>query len=181
MIDQTDLRYIRNIVFEIAKCLNHVHSKNMIHGDLKPKNILRTGGAFILIDFDGSAESGIGYGGIKISSVYSPPEFIYQIKNSDDYALKQYDESNESKAYEFVIADPSIDAWSLGIVVFFLLTNSTFFQCDSVSENISNQEDLKNLFQFVDKFKLKQLAKIKDVQAQNLVFNLLNKDPLKVN
>ena len=34
LIDQTDLRYVRNVIFEIARSLNHIHSKNIIHGDL---------------------------------------------------------------------------------------------------------------------------------------------------
>ena len=111
------MRYVRNVIFEIARCLNHIHSKNIIHGDLKPKNIMRSGGAFILIDLDGSAEIGIGYGGIKISSAYSPPEFIYKNDNSDEYVLKQYiEDNNEYQNYDNVVAHHSIDAWSLVII-----------------------------------------------------------------
>lgn len=34
---QTDLHFICNIVTQLARCLNHLHSRNFVHGDIKPK------------------------------------------------------------------------------------------------------------------------------------------------
>ena len=41
LLDHTDMHFVRNSIVDIARCLNHIHSKNVIHGDLKPKNIMR--------------------------------------------------------------------------------------------------------------------------------------------
>ena len=143
---------------------------------------MRSEGSFILIDLDGGAEVGNGYSGIKISSAYCPPELVFQKKTSNEYGLKQYNnDSNDIKRREYMFepAKYSIDAWALGMTIYFLMTNTTFFQCDSVGENISNVKDLKILFEFPETFKQDQLNKITDLQAKNLLSNLLNKDPLK--
>ena len=182
LVDQTDMHFIRNAVVDIARCLSHLHSRNFIHGDLKPKNIMRSEGSFLLIDLDGSAEIGPGFAGMKISSAYSPPELVFRKENTDEYGMKQYNmtiRDSQLFNYPFLSAHPSQDAWSLGMVVYYLVTNITFFPCDSVGENIYNSKDLKNLFEFPDYLKQEMLLRVSDLQLRNLLSNLLNKDPLK--
>jgi serine/threonine protein kinase len=34
---------VRHVFVQLVKCVKHVHSKGMIHGDLRTLNIVRTG------------------------------------------------------------------------------------------------------------------------------------------
>lgn len=189
MIDQTDLHFIRTVVVEITRCLNHLHSKNFVHGDLKPKNIMRSDGSFVLIDLDGSSRMDAGYAGVKISSSYSPPELVYKKKDTEEYGLKQYVEQSKEEMednlelpkleYDFLMADSSQDAWALGMTIFFLMSRSTFWQCDLEKENMCYSKDLENLYEFPEYLKNERLSSINDKLARNLVSNLLNKDPLR--
>jgi serine/threonine protein kinase len=186
-LDNKDIDSIRAIVLKIVKCVAHLHDNGFIHGDLKPKNIMRSNGSFLLIDFDASAYIGSGYAGKKVSTAYSSPELLYKKDNSDEYGIKYYnnnlasydEESKISQEYSFLSASPSQDAWALGMTIYFLLTRSSFFQSDIEGENICNSKDLKNLYHFSDSFKQEMLEKITDLQARNLLSNLLNKTPTK--
>ena len=71
LIDQKDLYFIRSAVEQITRDLEHLHSRGYIHGDLKPKNIIRSDGSFLLIDLDGGAQIGKEYSNFKISSAYA--------------------------------------------------------------------------------------------------------------
>jgi serine/threonine protein kinase len=62
-----------------------------MHGDIKPKNIMRVGHRMKLIDLDASALFDVGFSGAKFSSAYAPPELIYYeeidvYKNAKDRA-----------------------------------------------------------------------------------------------
>jgi serine/threonine protein kinase len=48
-----------------------------MHGDIKPKNIIRIGHRVKLIDLDASAMFDVGFSGAKFSSAYAPPELIH--------------------------------------------------------------------------------------------------------
>ena len=70
---------IRSFSIQIAKCVAHLHDKGIIHGDIKPLNIVRMGGGFKLIDLDASCNfrSLEETACTKFSSGYVPPECIY--------------------------------------------------------------------------------------------------------
>ena len=63
--------------------MRHLHSHNLIHADIKPRNIMRHGSAtegviFKLIDMDAAAIIGE-RAGLKISSAYCPPELARKV------------------------------------------------------------------------------------------------------
>ena len=154
---------------------------------------MRSEGSYVLIDLDGSAHIGVGYSGIKISSAYSSPELVYKKRNNEEYGMKQYydiskdnnnnnnnnynnnnnNNNNNKRDYKLLSAHPSIDAWALGIIIYFLITSSNLFACDFVSENICDSKDLENLFKFQDSFKQNMLSKISDLQVLLLLLLLL--------
>jgi serine/threonine protein kinase len=53
-----DLDKIRTFGKEIGKALAHLHSKEqgLVHGDFKPRNIVRIHGCWKLIDFDAAVK-----------------------------------------------------------------------------------------------------------------------------
>uniref|UniRef100_A0A7S0UKY2 Protein kinase domain-containing protein n=1 Tax=Pseudo-nitzschia delicatissima TaxID=44447 RepID=A0A7S0UKY2_9STRA len=68
-----DIHAIIFFAVDIAKSLAHLHSKNIVHLDFKPRNIVRSHGRYKLIDFDASTNIGKPLTE-KFSSDYIPPE-----------------------------------------------------------------------------------------------------------
>jgi serine/threonine protein kinase len=73
-----DLNVIRSTCTEILLSIQHLHTKGVIHGDIKPLNLMREYGAIKFIDFGAS----VSYaklefaGGVRTSSAYLPPEMV---------------------------------------------------------------------------------------------------------
>jgi serine/threonine protein kinase len=59
----------------LAKCIQHVHLLGIAHCDLKPRNFVRIGGCWKLIDFDAACMVGARVG-TKYSTAYAPPELV---------------------------------------------------------------------------------------------------------
>ena len=72
-----DWAYIKEITTEVAQALKLMHSKGIMHGDVKPRNIMRCEGRMKLIDLDASAPLEVGFSGGKSSSAYVPPELVH--------------------------------------------------------------------------------------------------------
>jgi serine/threonine protein kinase len=47
---------VKFTILKLMKCVQHMHDKGFIHGDLKPKNIMRIGANIKLIDLDGETQ-----------------------------------------------------------------------------------------------------------------------------
>ena len=130
---------IRFIMMDICDCLSSLHAQGRIHGDIKPLNIMRKAdGHMTLIDLDGSVSLNDSCG-VKPSTVYVPPEMLYQNKDSSVVMIRR-PESNP------LSATVSYDMWSLGVVLYNLCTGQTLWQA-SVDDNIVNDRDLNDLFE----------------------------------
>ena len=68
-----DLALVVSIAWQIAKCLQHLHGQGVVHADLKPRNIVRVNGKWLLIDLDAACNMGEEIG-LKVSSGYMPKE-----------------------------------------------------------------------------------------------------------
>ncbi|CAK4758002.1 unnamed protein product, partial [Aphanomyces euteiches] len=141
--------YIRFALEEVVLALQHLHSKAIVHGDLKKLNVLRVHNGFKLIDFDASTFEGKPMG-MKFSSGILPPEMFYKLQNSSERA--QYEQScnldewsklrpkhnfvvrsfrgEEKVPYSFVEASPSVDMWALGCMMFQLWTGIELVSTD---------------------------------------------------
>jgi serine/threonine protein kinase len=75
-----DSGVIKSMFQEILNCTSFMHERNCVHGDLKPRNLVRIlfglKRCLMLIDFDASAQIGKQYSWSKHSSAYMPPEAI---------------------------------------------------------------------------------------------------------
>ena len=79
--ERLDIFDVRNIAKNILECLKHIHSNNIMHGDIKMSNFVRfADGTYRLIDFDASEVIGFRYVGAKFSSACLPPEMIHKFK-----------------------------------------------------------------------------------------------------
>ena len=71
-----DPRAVAKILRDVAMCLYNMHCAGIIHGDVKPRNIVQmSNGAWALIDLDASVVVGHVLG-MKASTAYAAPETI---------------------------------------------------------------------------------------------------------
>jgi serine/threonine protein kinase len=191
---------IKKMYGDIVKCVDYLHSKRVIHGDLKPLNIMRNhDGKIVLIDFDAAVfldavdESSSNHGnlGSKVSTGFLPPEMLYflnlspQISQSSrpTVAVKspvEYEKhvlSGLQPPFETVKASPRTDMWCLGAILYYLCTGETLF-LNNDSDNTDNN-GLLQILEWTDVTKNDKLSKISDELARNLVSRLLSKDPTK--
>ena len=112
------LSEVRLISAEIALALNFLHSLGIIYRDLKPENIL----------FDSE-------GHIKLT------DFGLSKELSQDKRTKTICGTTEYLAPEMVLRQPygiQVDWWSLGILVFEMLTEYTPFSSENKEKTLSN-------------------------------------------
>jgi serine/threonine protein kinase len=194
---QKDLDYVRNIFSKIIDCVEHLHNSGLIHGDLKPLNLVKMNNNrydWRLIDLDASCAIGIDYVGFKSSSAYMPPEAILDTTTlategdsqpSHRYVPKGHQFLNNTLFERFLLlADPSYDIWSLGCILYQLchpdvmpLFNAT--RDDNLSSNLEDEDNLRALHEWTNITKMKKLMQIKNKYAHNLIMQMLNKDPSK--
>ena len=94
---------------QIAKAVQYIHSKGLVHRDIKPENIVlgdKEGSFVQLIDFGMTLKNGTHVPRVCGSIPYTPPEIC---SASDDIGF---------------LVDPSCDVWSVGILLFCMLTGS---------------------------------------------------------
>jgi serine/threonine protein kinase len=72
----TNPAIIKDMFGQTLACVKFLHKNGYIHGDLKPRNIVRILRRLKLIDFDASAQIGKQYAWTKHSSAYLPPEAV---------------------------------------------------------------------------------------------------------
>ena len=153
---------IRAIAKQIADAVLHLHTRKLVHGDLKPLNVMRSHerGNWQLIDLDASVRMEEGHmvllqffcvagqdssffcvasrfsvvQGAKYSSSVLPPEMIH-VEN-DVVAIKMAEQQGESKPpYELVKATSKFDSWSISLLAHALEAPATLttFRCHLMS------------------------------------------------
>lgn len=103
---------VRNMAKAILLVMAGLHAKGFVHLDMKPENLMIFAGRLKLIDVDGCIEIGthisLDDSSISFSLCYCAPEWAK--------ALRGKGEIDE------IIADPVLDAWSVGCTICELVT-----------------------------------------------------------
>ena len=110
-----DWPLIRKIATDIARSLDEIHAHKRIHADLKPRNILRVGVNWQLIDMDVSCSLDRPFEGKTPSSGYCPPEMAEALLKSMD-SDGSVDARKLSEHY--TSAGVEYDLWSFGCVLY---------------------------------------------------------------
>ncbi len=66
--ERPDIQQVRAIMYEVCRCVRHLHQRGIVHGDLKMLNILRVDGNIRLIDMDAACRMNTDCVGNKFSS-----------------------------------------------------------------------------------------------------------------
>jgi serine/threonine protein kinase len=116
MKEKDVLDIIKGLIRNILEGLSYIHSKGVIHNDLKPKNVLFDANEKIakIIDFGNSILMKRGQITDRVKAgtpIYTAPE-ILSLNIGDDMGIRQYPLS------------PLIDIWSLGITIIEMITNT---------------------------------------------------------
>jgi serine/threonine protein kinase len=110
---RTYLGGVVRLGIQIADALDHAHRQCVLHGDLKPSNVLLTReGRPLLLDFNLSQDFSIAAGICGGTLPYMPPEHLRQV------AQQQPDEQDGR------VFDPKPDIYSFGALMYELLTGS---------------------------------------------------------
>eukprot|EP00117_Sycon_ciliatum_P006108 scpid23409/ scgid0853/ Serine/threonine-protein kinase D3; Protein kinase C nu type; Protein kinase EPK2; nPKC-nu len=117
-------RTTRFLIFQILNALQHLHSKNIVHCDLKPENVLLRGKSSFpqikLCDF-GFARI-IGEKSFRKSVVGTPAYLAPEVLNNDGY-------------------DRSLDMWSVGVIIYVSLSGTfPFNEDEEIAEQIQNAD-----------------------------------------
>eukprot|EP01041_Mallomonas_annulata_P007498 gene7498-15346_t len=109
-----DIDEKRRIMKQLTCCVDHIHRKQFIHGDVKPLNVLQKGALLTLTDLDASCsiEPGV-YTGAKYSSGYLPPEMFWCDPQSGEVKVRipiQNSNDNSNSYVEKIVdmAQPKI-------------------------------------------------------------------------
>jgi serine/threonine protein kinase len=134
----------------LVKCVEHIHSKGLIHTNIKPLNFVRHDGVWKLTNLESARLLGIEKvdAGCVKSSSYVPPEIfqllcsIENMANNESLAtstetiIEKSKDTIEAEANTSATLPPSIvahssyDVWSLGCILFQLANSNVSISCN---------------------------------------------------
>ncbi|SNW63013.1 serine-threonine kinase [Orpheovirus IHUMI-LCC2] len=136
-----------SIIKSILEGLDVIHSRAVLHRDLKSKNILIKDGKVCIADFGLARSVTVPSGNMSpevITLWYRPPELLGGIK----YSNNEY--------------GPEVDIWSAGCILYELCTGNILFNYDteiSMYKNITYRLSEKDPFPEISNPKIKELLK----------------------
>lgn len=114
------------LIYELLSCVSFLHNAGIYHCDLKPENILIKDGKVMVSDLGLASYIGTS-SPCTPSMVFAPPELLINnfIYDTDTFVRRfpaDYQEKISIRTY-----DATIDIWSLGAVIAYILTEFNIF------------------------------------------------------
>ena len=176
---------------QIASALAQLHAAGVVHGDVKPRNIVRVGATMALIDMDAAARIGAAVAP-KASSAFAPPELARNLLSSWPGSADGDARGGVSgagavaaapplePASALLAANPSMDAWAFGATLFNMLTGASLVHADSADNAVGGRAALERLAEWSDFSKAEALQRYPlSREARSLLSQLLHRDPAR--
>jgi len=129
----------------VASAVGHLHTLGIVHGDLRPRNIARVDGEWLLSDLSHASHAGDDVS-VGKAEAYLPPEVMALVLpswgNTDAAATSPRGRSPTHVSCE---ASPTHDIWSLGVVLYELCTGSPLFNRVLIDESLVEVSDVISL------------------------------------
>ena len=179
---------IKVIAEQLVRCVAHVHDRGLVHGDIKPLNVMRVGAHIKLIDLDAAASfvsNPPQWAASKSSSAFLPPELLHRDAASGAVGVRASSSSSSSNVggfadvpYDLVAAHPSQDMWGLGCVLYHLFAGEPLF-LSNTEDNLTEPGDLLRLLEWAFHLGAKEqrLSRITNDSARYLASQLLSANP----
>tara|TARA_R110002110_G_scaffold335804_1_gene546435 strand:+ start:1009 stop:1905 length:897 start_codon:yes stop_codon:yes gene_type:complete len=122
------IKNYKNVILQLTNGINFLHSKNILHGDIKPENILKFNNIYKITDFGYAKILNHNYTNILLyTKKYRPPEiYIYRC------CLKS-------------------DIWALGCTFYEIITgNSLFIQIDKDIIKINKLDKKGDIYNLIE-------------------------------
>ena len=120
--ERPDLNKVRMLMQQVMECVQHLHEKKLVHGDIKMLNVVRLSldNRLRLIDLDAAAEisafgGDVSYVASKFSSAVLPPECFAKLNADQVTQFKSYFEGVDAELREKVA--PKLDRKGASYVV----------------------------------------------------------------
>ncbi|KAF0690117.1 Aste57867_18511 [Aphanomyces stellatus] len=201
--EKPDDNKIRTMLQDVAMALEHLHSKQVVHGDLKKLNILRVNNRLLLTDMDASTSKGQ-FIGAKFSSGVLPPEMFYKLQNDaevmayeaywdlnspawrkmkprgDSYVVRSFRNNHSNHEIELPYAlrkaTLAIDMWAFGCLVYQLYSESELVPTDR-NQDIED-EAIERAATWTDAaLQMRVRNKVSNALAKDLILSLLVVNP----
>ncbi|KAF0687404.1 Aste57867_20852 [Aphanomyces stellatus] len=194
----------RNLLQQVAEALQYLHSKELVHGDVKKLNVVRVDNHLKLIDLDATTKKGQ-FVGCKFSSGTLPPELFYNLKSNDEterfgeywkkvesanpdlwqkvkpregFVVKTFKHLDDQLPYDLVEADPSLDVWAFGVLMFEMYSGEELVPTDT-NQDVC-ERDIEQAGTWTQDNLLKRIrSKISNALVRSLLEQLLVIDPKK--
>ncbi|MGI8733826.1 MAG: protein kinase domain-containing protein [Pyrinomonadaceae bacterium] len=126
-----DIGQVLDIAIQVASALAAAHSAGIVHRDIKPENIMVRGDGFVkVLDF-GLAKLALG----QTAEIFDESTPLSMVSTNPGVVMGtvRYMSPEQAKGFE---VDSRTDIWSLGVVIYEMMTGRAPFQGETPNETI---------------------------------------------